>query len=62
MVFEVKKVDKKTYEVRNKFSGVSRATRSSYREAQEVANDLNRRQRFEGAEFARVRPSGAARS
>jgi hypothetical protein len=55
MVFEVKKVDKKTYQVRNKFSGVVRATRSSYRDAQEVANDLNRSQRVEGAEFARVR-------
>lgn len=55
MVFEVKKVDKKTYEVRNKFSGVVRATRTSYRDAQDVANDLNRSQRVEGAEFARVR-------
>lgn len=55
MVFVVKKAGKKTYEVRNKFSGVVRATRSSYREAQEVANDLNRSQRSQGAEFAGVR-------
>lgn len=47
----VKKVDKKTYHVKNKFSGAVKAARSSYSAAQEVANDLNRRQRVEGAEF-----------
>ena len=59
MVFVIVKVDKKTYQVRNKFSGVVRATRSTYRDAQEVANDLNRRQRQDGAEFMRVRATTA---
>lgn len=54
MVFIVKKVGKKSYEIRNKFSGVVKATRSSYSAAQDVANDLNRRQRSEGAEFVTV--------
>ena len=59
MVFVIKKVDKRTYEVKNKFTDVVRATRSSYRDAQEVANDLNRRQSAEGAEFVRVRSTPA---
>lgn len=54
MVFIVKKVGKGSYEVRNKFSGVVKATRSSYSAAQEVANDLNRRQQRAGAEFVHV--------
>lgn len=54
MIFVVKKIDKKTYHVKNKFSGVVKAERSSYSAAQEVANDLNRRQQVEGAEFVHV--------
>lgn len=44
MVYVIRKVDKKTYQVRNKFSGVVKAVRPSYAEAQRVANDLNRDQ------------------
>lgn len=51
MIFVVKKIGKKTYHVKNKFNGVVKAERSSYAAAQEVANELNRRQKSEGAEF-----------
>lgn len=54
MVFVVKKIDKKTYHVKNKFSGVVKAERSSYSAAQGIANDLNRQQQSAGAEFVHV--------
>lgn len=61
MVFVVKKVNKKTYLVRNKFSGASRGERSSYAEAQALATELNKQQRFVGAEFASVSHAGAGK-
>jgi hypothetical protein len=54
LIFIIKKVDRKTYHVKNKFSGVVRAERSSYSAAQTVANELNRAQSRAGAEYARV--------
>jgi hypothetical protein len=57
MVFVVQKVGRKTYLVRNKFSGVTRAERSSHSEAQRLAHQLNRRQEIVGAEQARVEPT-----
>lgn len=54
MVFQIKKAGKKTYLVKNKFTGVVRAERSSYAAAQVVANELNRSQAREGATYART--------
>jgi len=51
MVFIVKKLDRKTYQVKNKFNGAVKAVRTSYAAAQEVANDLNRQQASTGAEY-----------
>lgn len=53
MVFVVRKVGKRSYVVKNKFTGGTRAERTSHAEAQRVADRLNRLQERAGASYAR---------
>lgn len=54
MVFVVKKVNKKTYAVCHRFSGVTKAERSSHAAAERIAAALNKQQAQAGAAFAYV--------